>query len=425
VYMYGNGTFTKSGGIIYGSNASSTLKNTSTSGDSYGHAVYISDSQAKIRNSTAGSSVTLDSAVSGSAGGWESSSGLSLAEWLDGISANPVEGGSYTYTLNSNADIAPKPLSYNGKNVSITLEGGTAERTVSLTTTGILFTIGSGVTLTLGSNVTLQGLNNTASLVQVNSGGTLVMNTGSKISGNKNTTESFYGGGVNMLGGAAFTMNGGTISGNESASNGAGVYVASNSAFTMTSGTISNNTASEFGGGVSVYGEFTMNSGMISNNTASEFGGGVSVYGGKFTMTGGTISSNSAGGYYEGYGGGVDVDINGTFTMTGGTISGNSADYGGGVDMYRGTFTQSGGTVSGNSADTGGGVFVGSDGRFTKSYGTIYGSGASSTLKNTAYDNSNGHAVYVDSSPIKKRNSTAGSSVALDSAVSGSAGGWE
>jgi hypothetical protein len=75
VYVYGSsGTFTKSGETIYGSDASGTLKNTATSGDgdSYGHAVYISSWPSKIRNNTAGSSVTLDSTVSGTAGGWES-----------------------------------------------------------------------------------------------------------------------------------------------------------------------------------------------------------------------------------------------------------------------------------------------------------------------------------------------------------------
>jgi hypothetical protein len=65
-----NGTFTKqSGGTIYGSNASGSLKNTATDGDNYGHAVYVSST--KRRNTTAGVNVNLDSSVSGAAGGWE------------------------------------------------------------------------------------------------------------------------------------------------------------------------------------------------------------------------------------------------------------------------------------------------------------------------------------------------------------------
>jgi hypothetical protein len=196
-----------------------------------------------------------------------------------------VESGNYAITLKSNETLAPQSLSYNGKKVSITLDGGTAERTVSATFT--LFTINSGVTLTLGNNVSLQGRSsNTDSLVRVNGGGTLVMESGSKISGN--------------------------------------------------------------------------------------------------------------------------------------SVDGS----GGGVDVSGGTFSMSGGAISGNSASTGGGVYVSSSSStFTMSNGTIYGSDASGTLKNTA--RSGGHAIYVNSSPAKIRNSTAGSDVRLDSKVSGSAGGWE
>ncbi|MDR1220703.1 MAG: hypothetical protein LBK73_13970 [Treponema sp.] len=264
---------------------------------------------------------------------------LSLAESLKWISANAVDGGNYAVTLKNNETLAPQSLSYNGKKVSITLDGGTAERTVSLSANGSLFTVGSGVSLTLGNNVSLQGRSsNTASLVVVNSGGTLVMENGSKISGNSAVQSSA---GVGVSRGGTFTMNGGTISGNTARFNGSGVY-----------------------------------------------------------MSGGT------------------------FMQSGGTISGNSASFGGGVYVSSGTFTQSGGTISGNKASSrGGGMYVYSSSTFTKQTGgVIYGSDASGTLKNTA---PNGSAVYVDSSPTKKRNSTAGVGVTLDSTKSGSAGGWE
>jgi hypothetical protein len=58
------GTFTKSGGTIYGYKADGTQKNTAASG--YGHAVYIS-SGSKERNDTAGPDINLDSSKSG---GW-------------------------------------------------------------------------------------------------------------------------------------------------------------------------------------------------------------------------------------------------------------------------------------------------------------------------------------------------------------------
>jgi hypothetical protein len=124
--------------------------------------------------------------------------------------------------------------------------------------------------------------------------------------------------------------------------------------------------------------------------------------------------------------------------MSGGIISGNTANFdGGGVHVSTGTFTMSGGTISGNTADRwGGGVYVDS-GTFTKEdaeddgdSGTIYGDMADastpedSALKNTAGAGYDGHAVYVyDASTPKKRNTTAGPSIGLDSG--GTPGNWE
>jgi hypothetical protein len=72
VSVWGESTFTKqAGGTIYGSNAASTLKNTTTSSDYYGHAVFVYVSSGERRNTTAWVRVSLDSGVSGSDGGWE------------------------------------------------------------------------------------------------------------------------------------------------------------------------------------------------------------------------------------------------------------------------------------------------------------------------------------------------------------------
>jgi hypothetical protein len=104
--------------------------------------------------------------------------GLSLAESLTWIRNNAEEGGNYIITLNADESLDPQWLYYNNRNVGITLDGGAAERTVSLSSTGSLFTVESGVTLTLGNNVTLQGRSdNTQALVHV-SDGTLVMESG-------------------------------------------------------------------------------------------------------------------------------------------------------------------------------------------------------------------------------------------------------
>jgi uncharacterized repeat protein (TIGR02543 family) len=125
----------------------------------------------------------------------------------------------------------------------------------------------------------------------------------------------------------------------------------------------------------------------------------------------------------------VQVSVGGALVMeTGSKISGNTASgYGGGgaVSVNSGTFTMSGGTISGNTASiAGGGVYA--KGTFIKQTGgTIYGSNAEDTLKNIAGSGDlYGHAVYIESSPIKKRNSTAGESVVMDSSLNGATGGW-
>jgi hypothetical protein len=87
-----------------------------------------------------------------------------------------------------------------------------------------------------------------------------------------------------------------------------------------------------------------------------------------------------------------------------------------------------GSKISGNTSfsSSGGGVSIYIPATFTKKKGgTIYGSNADSTLKNTASGDNNGHAVYVDGQPSKKRDKTAGVGVKMDSTKDGSAWGWE
>ena len=162
--------------------------------------------------------------------------GTTLAAQLAWVSANAAEGEAYTLTVTADGSFAPTTLSYSGKTVSITLVGDTTERTVRLnTTTGSLFTVGSGVTLTLGNNVTLQGVTsspyNDVPLVQVD-GGTLVMESGSKIT--RNINADINGGGVYVGSNGTFTKSGGTIYGSDggalensadSDTNGYAVYV--------------------------------------------------------------------------------------------------------------------------------------------------------------------------------------------------------
>jgi hypothetical protein len=149
------------------------------------------------------------------------------------------------------------------------------------------------------------------------------------------------------------------------------------------------------------------------------FGGGVYVAG-TFNMTGGNISNNIA----DGDGGGVYVNNSpaggsSTFRMYGGEINGNTANReGGGVYVNRyNTFSMYGGTISGNTATYGGGVYV--MGGFTKAAATGCSVSSNTTSPNTA---SCGPQVYVARGEY--RSSDAGETVALNSAIAGSTGGW-
>ena len=199
---------------------------------------------------------------------------------------------------------------------------------------------------------------------------TLTMSDKAEIANNKAKANAA---GVYMLSDdSQFTMDGGSIYGNEftgtGACSGGGVYV--NGTFNMNDGSIYNNTATESGGGVCSNGMFNMNGGNIYGNTATN-GGGVYIYGStkSFTMNGGNIYGNTA----TKNGGGVYIS-NGTFTMTKGTIGavtlnrvnydGNSAKNGGGVYINDGTFTMGTGEsqtpniYSNTASGQGGGVYV-------------------------------------------------------------------
>jgi len=97
---------------------------------------------------------------------WQSSfpQGKTLAERLSYLRTNAHSGGSYIIELSSDETISPAgaALPTNRNNLTITLRGIGAMRTVSLSENGVLFSISSGVTLVLDNNVTLVGRNQAA-----------------------------------------------------------------------------------------------------------------------------------------------------------------------------------------------------------------------------------------------------------------------
>lgn len=216
---------------------------------------------------------------------------------------------------------------------------------------------------------------------------------GGEITGNE--TIGAYGSGGVYLNGGKFTMTGGSIKGNKSSGGSAssgGVFVGKNCTFNMEEGTIADNenTSGNYSGG-GVYidnGKFTLTGGTISGNTSASNGGGVYLNGGTFTMNGGKISNNKTTSDAS-YGGGVYAD--GTFIMNDGEISGNaSASSGGGVYLDSDSFTMSGGKISGNtSASNGGGVYL-RGGTVAMTGGTITGNNT------TTPENNCGGGVYVN-----------------------------
>jgi hypothetical protein len=237
--------------------------------------------------------------------------------------------------------------------------------------TGSLFTVDSGASLVLDGSpnaLVIDGnnLSANAALIAVN-GGTLNMYDGVTLCNNRNTSV-FNGGGVRVVNGGSFTMNGGAISGNTTDStNGGGVYVnGSDSLFEMKSGTIggsgsAENTAAN-GGGVMVSSgaSFVMTAGSITGNTATSSGGGVDISNASFTMTAGFVTGNVAAN-----GGGVGiVGVSSLFALQGGTIGrtgeeNTAGSNGGGVYVANGEFAMSGAaSLIGNRVYLASGTFI-------------------------------------------------------------------
>jgi hypothetical protein len=204
----------------------------------------------------------------------------------------------------------------------ITLKGSGEIRTNNVN--GQLINIVTAGSLTI-DGPTLRGHTaNNAPLVNL-TGGPLRLISGA-ITGNQ--YPSGQGGGVRIMSGQTFTMDGGTVSGNTATLCG-GVYVQTSGIFNMNGGTIGPGNSSSGGGGGGVYvantSVFTMTRGTITGNTGTSGGGVYVATAGTFTMTGGAIGPGNTASL--GQGGGVFVV--GTFNLntpaTTGNISGNIA----------------------------------------------------------------------------------------------------
>jgi hypothetical protein len=309
----------------------------------------------------------------------------------------------------------------------LTLEGTILEENETTANTGGVWVNGGTLVMNQGSairkmkvTITPSGDPNKGGGVVIDNNGRFTMNGGSvggENSGDGNIigdpSSYVVGAGGVLVSDGGFDMHGGIIGYNSSASSSTvhgGVVVSSGAFFNQYGGTIKGNTAGNSGaGGVSNNGTFTMDGAeaYIEANSGGELGiGGVSNEG-TFIMRAGTIQNNRALGppaMMSGGGFAGGVSNGGTFEMYGGIIRRNSAEgdststaSAGGVFVRGGTFTMYDGTIGGGPEDAN--IATGTFGnlqangvcvyfsRFVMAGGTITG--------NTHVSAANDYGVYV------------------------------
>ncbi|WP_313186127.1 hypothetical protein [Lacrimispora sp.] len=226
-------------------------------------------------------------------------------------------------------------------------------------------TLGNHVTVTGGSRFVMEAgwtgsiENREQGVVAAGSGTTVEMNNGF-IQKNNSYRADYYtagitthkaGGGVVLSDGARFTMNGGTITGNQTYQYGAGVYlVDAGTSFIMNKGKITGNSILTyqisgtnstvlFSKGVGIFadtgtivnigdGNGEQEDTVISNNK-SYFAYGTGIYtNGSLNIDHAAISDNEAGGVYKSYtnvnlGVGIYIGADGKLAMNAGLVNGN------------------------------------------------------------------------------------------------------
>ncbi|MEG2136221.1 MAG: right-handed parallel beta-helix repeat-containing protein, partial [Clostridia bacterium] len=380
-------TFTMSGGVISGNNATSNTATKIKNENGRGGGVYVSDGTFEM----SGGEISGNEATNNGGGVYVSASEKfnmtggtisgNKATKSDDFSGNG--GGVYVYdgTFTMSGGVISGNTATDGgggvymessANGTFNMSGGTISGNIASDGGGVYVDGGtfnmsggkiSGNTATVATSGTGGGM-----YVR---GGTFNMSGKSEITGN----TAYFGGGVSVRSGT-FTMSSTSAITSNTAANGGGVYVQyKTDTFTMKGGTITHNKATNNGGGVYVGGIFTMTAGTISGNEAADDYGGGGVYvggGGTFTMQGtSAITRNSA---TSGYGGGVSVVTNtttATFIMSNGTISGNTAKKDGGGVWVTGTFTMKDGTIEKNTATVNGGGVCVREGAFIMEGGKI------------------------------------------------------
>jgi Bacterial Ig-like domain len=158
--------------------------------------------------------------------------------------------------------------------------------------------------------------------------------------------------------GAKLTLSNLTVangnSGFEDDGRGGGIYNGQGGTVTVSNSTLSGNSAGNGNGGGGIYnggfGTLEVINSTLSGNSSNDSGGGIFSRTGTVTVSNSTLSDNSAP-----IGGGI-LTMGDTLEVSNSTLSGNSASEGGGIyDSGADTITVSNSTLSDNSAPIGGG----------------------------------------------------------------------
>lgn len=229
------------------------------------------------------------------------------------------------YILALNSDISNPALTISTPYYQLTIIGLSSEKTITLTGTGSLFTIGvasgsvSTIALSIGNNIALAGVtDNKNPLVFVRNGASFNMSGTSKITGNTSdgtayvseTNNAGYGAAAVHVDGATFNMSGGSITGNtnnrttDKISSAGAVYVEARGTINL-SGNAQINSNTNSGGTADVY--VTQTSNIYFSGTATVGQVGLTFSGttfGKITVNP-DMSSTS---------GGATINLKGTAT---------------------------------------------------------------------------------------------------------------
>ena len=330
------------GGTLAMSGSASVCGNASVSGGG----IYVADGSSFTISGTA--AVSGNKATDASGGGIYVAAGSSTLAMSGSasVSGNAADGGGGVYFAGTEFTMS--------ESASIT---GNVEYSASEEHGGGGVYLGAGTFNMSGGTIggTDTGSANSAkygSGVFI-TGGTFAMSGTASVTGNvwENASGYSYGGGVNMTGGT-FEMSGGTISGN-SAHDGGAVYF-KDGTFNMTGGTIGGsgtNDANIAQRGSGIYmgnttAAFTMSGGSITGNTvdpAYNLSGGIHVEGGTVSLSGDPVISGNKRGTNKG-----DIYLgSGKKIIVSGELTGDDSSIG--ILLYRDAASQK---VFTNSSDT-------------------------------------------------------------------------